>query len=64
MKLKVLLTTAQAARQLEVTPSAVRKMSETGRLEPVAKIDGKTATFLYDPAHVKKLTVVAVRAVR
>jgi DNA-binding transcriptional MerR regulator len=53
--MQLLWTTAQVARTLDLTPQAVRNMEATGRLEPVARIEGKTATYLYDPATVKAI---------
>jgi hypothetical protein len=52
---KILWTTAQVARTLELTPQAVRNMEASNRLLPFARIEGKTATYLYDPADVKAI---------
>lgn len=43
------LTTAQLARQLNVTPQAIRLRVDAGRLVPVGKTEGKTGTLLFAP---------------
>lgn len=45
-----LLTTAEVAERLGVTPSAISRRVKTGTLVPVRKMPGKRGAFLFDPA--------------
>lgn len=44
-----LLTTAEVAEQLGVSPSAISRRVAKGELKPAAKGPGKRGAFLFDP---------------
>lgn len=46
-----------AARILGVTRRHVLRMVAAGRLQPVAKLDGDTGAYLFDPAEVERVKV-------
>lgn len=48
-----LLTTAEVAAVLGVTPSAVNHAVARGRLKPSKKLPGRTGARLFTPAHIK-----------
>ena len=50
-----LITTAQAAARLGVTPTTIINHMKAGRLVPVAKLPAVTGTYLFDAADVDAL---------
>jgi hypothetical protein len=50
------VTTAEAARMLGKSPSAISRMVERGRLEPTLKLPGLRGAFLFDSASIEALT--------
>ena len=51
----ILLTTAEAARVLQVSPSAVSRMVTREELVPAFKAPGVRGSMFFDPAVVEKL---------
>ena len=49
------ITTAELARKLKVTPSAISLMVKRGALEPAYKFPGLRGAFLFDPASIEAL---------
>jgi excisionase family DNA binding protein len=45
-----LLTTRQVAERLGVDPRTVHRMADDGRLAYVAKLEGATGAYVFDPA--------------
>lgn len=50
-----LIGAAQAARILGISQRQVARRVETGALEPLGKIQGKTGALLFDRAYVEKV---------
>lgn len=48
------VTTAEAARQLGITPSGVARRVYSGALEPAAKLAGIRGAYLFEPAEIER----------
>lgn len=54
-----LLTAAQVAERLDVSPRTVARMVADGRLRATAKLPGDTGAYLFDPADVDAMLAAA-----
>ena len=44
------MSTAQVADYLKVSPRTVRRLAESGGLTPLAKLPGRTGSYVFDEA--------------
>ena len=56
------MSTAQAAHYLKVSPRTVRRLAESGKLTPMAKLPGRTGSYVFDAATVMAYLTHSVTA--
>lgn len=56
------MSTAQAAEYLKVSPRTVRRLVDSGKLAPLAKLPGRTGSYVFDEAIVMAYLTRSVAA--